>query len=119
MRNTQQAALDRGVITASAGHPAQGVAISAAKRGVRAIIVGPQTAPQVKGDAVRAHGGPTVTVVQAGDSYSDACAHAPTLAQLQDLTFIPAFDDPYVIAGQGTVCMEILRQHPGALHVIF
>lgn len=119
MRNTPQAALDRGVITASAGNHAQGVAISAAKLGVRAIIVVPQTAPQVKVDAVRAHGGPTVTVVQAGDSYSDAYAHAQTLAQQQDLTFIPAFDDPYVIAGQGTVGMEILRQHPGALHAIF
>ncbi|MFY0476213.1 threonine ammonia-lyase, biosynthetic [Achromobacter marplatensis] len=119
MRNTPQAALDRGVITASAGNHAQGVAISAAKLGVRAIIVVPQTAPQVKVDAVRAHGGPTVTVVQEGDSYSDAYAHAQTLAQQQDLTFIPAFDDPYVIAGQGTVGMEILRQHRGALHAIF
>ncbi|PQZ68826.1 threonine ammonia-lyase, biosynthetic [Achromobacter sp. MYb9] len=119
MRNTPQAALDRGVITASAGNHAQGVAISAAKLGVRAIIVVPQTAPQVKVDAVRSHGGPTVTVVQAGDSYSDAYAHAQTLAQQQDLTFIPAFDDPYVIAGQGTVGMEILRQHRGALHAIF
>ncbi|WMD22323.1 threonine ammonia-lyase, biosynthetic [Achromobacter seleniivolatilans] len=119
MRNTPQTALDRGVITASAGNHAQGVAISAAKMGVQAIIVVPQTAPQVKVDAVRAHGGPTVTVVQAGDSYSDAYAHAQTLAQQQDLTFIPAFDDPYVIAGQGTVGMEILRQHPGGLDAIF
>ncbi|MGE6915270.1 threonine ammonia-lyase, biosynthetic [Achromobacter kerstersii] len=119
MRNTPQAALDRGVITASAGNHAQGVAISAAKLGVRAIIVVPQTAPQVKVDAVRAHGGPTVTVVQAGDSYSDAYAHAQTLAQQHEMTFVPAFDDPYVIAGQGTVGMEILRQHAGSLHAIF
>jgi len=119
MRNTPQAARDRGVITASAGNHAQGVAISAAKLGVRAIIVVPQTAPQVKVDAVRAHGGPTVTVIQAGDSYTDAFVHAQTLAQQQDLTFIPAFDDPYVIAGQGTVGMEILRQHPEPLHAIF
>ena len=75
MRNTPQAALDRGVITASAGNHAQGVAISAARLGVRATIVVPQTAPQVKVDAVR-HGGPTVEVVLAGDSYSDAYAHA-------------------------------------------
>jgi len=119
MRNTPRAALERGVITASAGNHAQGVAISAAKLGVRAIIVVPQTAPQVKVDAVRAHGGPTVTVVQAGDSYNDAYAHAQTLAQEQGLTFVPAFDDPYVIAGQGTVGMEILRQHPEPLHAIF
>lgn len=119
MRNTPQAALDRGVITASAGNHAQGVAISAAKLGVRATIVVPQTAPQVKVDAVRAHGGPTVQVVLAGDSYSDAYAHAQTLAAEQNLTFIPAFDDPYVIAGQGTVGMEILRQHPGRLDAVF
>jgi threonine dehydratase len=119
MRNTPRAALDRGVITASAGNHAQGVAISAARMGVRAIIVVPQTTPQVKVDAVKAHGGPTVTVVQAGDSYSDAYAHAQNLACAQDLTFIPAFDDPYVIAGQGTVGMEILRQHAGPLHAVF
>ncbi|CAB3929301.1 threonine ammonia-lyase, biosynthetic [Achromobacter insolitus] len=119
MRNTPQAALERGVITASAGNHAQGVAISAAKMGVRAIIVVPQTTPQVKVDAVKAHGGPTVTVVQAGDSYSDAYGHAQKLASAQDLTFIPAFDDPYVIAGQGTVGMEILRQHAGPLHAVF
>ena len=119
MRNTPQAALDRGVITASAGNHAQGVAISAARLGVRATIVVPQTAPQVKVDAVRAHGGPTVEVVLAGDSYSDAYAHAQTLARRQELTFIPAFDDPYVIAGQGTVGMEILRQMPSAPDVVF
>ncbi len=119
MRNTPQAALERGVITASAGNHAQGVAISAARMGVRAIIVVPQTTPQVKVDAVKAHGGPTVTVVQAGDSYSDAYGHAQKLASAQDLTFIPAFDDPYVIAGQGTVGMEILRQHAGPLHAVF
>ncbi len=119
MRNTPQAALERGVITASAGNHAQGVAISAARLGVRATIVVPQTAPQVKVDAVRAFGGPTVQVVLAGDSYSDAYAYAQTLARDQDLTFIPAFDDPYVIAGQGTVGMEILRQHPGRLDAVF
>lgn len=119
MRNTPQAALERGVITASAGNHAQGVAISAARLGVRATIVVPQTAPQVKVDAVRAFGGPTVQVVLAGDSYSDAYAYAQTLARDQDLAFIPAFDDPYVIAGQGTVGMEILRQHPGPIDAIF
>ncbi|MBR8652282.1 threonine ammonia-lyase, biosynthetic [Achromobacter sp. Marseille-Q0513] len=119
MRNTPQAALDRGVITASAGNHAQGVAISAARLGVRATIVVPQTAPQVKVDAVRAHGGPTVEVVLAGDSYSDAYDHAQTLARQQALTFIPAFDDPFVIAGQGTVGMEILRQMPSAPDVVF
>ena len=95
------------------------MAISAARLGVRATIVVPQTAPQVKVDAVRAHGRPTVEVVLAGDSYSDAYAHAQTLARRQELTFIPAFDDPYVIAGQGTVGMEILRQMPSAPDVVF
>jgi len=112
-------ALERGVITASAGNHAQGVALSAARLGVKAIIVVPQTAPQVKVDAVRVHGGPTVEVVQVGESYSDAYAHALKLQQELGLTFIPAFDDPDVIAGQGTVAMEILRQHQAPIHAIF
>ncbi|KHJ59396.1 pyridoxal-phosphate dependent enzyme, partial [Burkholderia glumae] len=69
-------ALARGVITASAGNHAQGVAFSAARLGVKAVIVVPVTTPQVKVDAVRAHGGPTVEVIQAGESFSDAYAHA-------------------------------------------
>lgn len=119
MANLPGDALARGVITASAGNHAQGVALSAARLGVRAVIVVPQTAPQVKVDAVRAHGGDMVEVVQAGESYSDAYDHAMALQREQALTFIPAFDDPDVIAGQGTVGMEILRQHRGALDAVF
>ena len=91
------------------------MAISAARLGVRATIVPSRRGPQVRRCA---HGGPTVEVVLAGDSYSDAYAHAQTLARRQELTFIPAFD-PYVIAGQGTVGMEILRQMPSAPDVVF
>jgi threonine dehydratase len=112
-------ALQRGVITASAGNHAQGVALSAARMGVKAIIVVPVTTPQVKVDAVRAHGGPTVEVVQVGESYSDAYAHAVKLQEQHGLTFVHPFDDPYVIAGQGTVAMEILSQHQGPIHAIF
>ncbi|OOA03151.1 pyridoxal-phosphate dependent enzyme, partial [Burkholderia cenocepacia] len=95
-------ALARGVITASAGNHAQGVAFSAARMGIKAVIVVPVTTPQVKVDAVRAHGGPSVEVIQAGESYSDAYAHAVKVQQERDLTFVHPFDDPYVIAGQGT-----------------
>ena len=109
----------RGVVTASAGNHAQGVAYSAARLGVRATIVVPTTAPRVKVEATRAHGGATVDVVQAGESYSDAYAHALTLADERGLTFIPAFDDPYVIAGQGTIAMEVLAQHQGPIEAIF
>ncbi|RZT36657.1 biosynthetic threonine ammonia-lyase long form [Cupriavidus agavae] len=119
MANLPPDALARGVITASAGNHAQGVALAAARLGVRAIIVVPQTAPQVKVDAVRTHGGAMVEVVLAGESYSDAYDHAMALQRERALTFIPAFDDPDVIAGQGTVGMEILRQHRGALDAVF
>lgn len=112
-------ALTRGVITASAGNHAQGVAFSAARMGVKAVIVVPVTTPQVKVDAVRAHGGPSVEVIQAGESYSDAYAHALKVQQERDLTFVHPFDDPYVIAGQGTIAMEVLRQHQGPIHAIF
>jgi threonine dehydratase len=108
--------LARGVICASAGNHAQGVALSAHKLGSRAVIVMPTTTPQVKVDAVKALGGEAVLV---GDSYSDAYEHALTLQQQQDLTFVHPFDDPDVIAGQGTVAMEILRQHQGELHAVF
>ncbi|KVH67887.1 threonine ammonia-lyase, biosynthetic [Burkholderia cepacia] len=112
-------ALARGVITASAGNHAQGVAFSAARMGVKAVIVVPVTTPQVKVDAVRAHGGPSVEVIQAGESYSDAYAHAVKVQEERGLTFVHPFDDPYVIAGQGTIAMEILRQHQGPIHAIF
>ena len=108
-----------GVIAASAGNHAQGVALAAAKLGLRATIVMPVTAPQVKIDAVRRLGGTWVEVVLTGDSYSDAQAEAARLQDAHGHTFVHPFDDPAVIAGQATVGMEILRQHPGPLHAIF
>ena len=106
----------RGVICASAGNHAQGVALSAHKLGCRAVIVMPTTTPQVKVDAVRTLG---AEIVLFGDSYSDAAGHAVQLQTEQGLTFVHPFDDPDVIAGQGTVGMEILRQHQGELHAVF
>jgi threonine dehydratase len=107
----------RGVITASAGNHAQGVACSAQKLGLRAVIVMPRTTPSIKVDAVRARGAEVVLV---GDSYSDAQAHCDRLAVELGLTFIHPFDDPLVIAGQGTVGDEIVRHRQGeALHVVF
>ncbi|HCX81338.1 MAG: PLP-dependent threonine dehydratase [Curvibacter sp. RIFCSPHIGHO2_12_FULL_63_18] len=97
----------KGVICASAGNHAQGVALSASRMGVRAVIVMPTTTPQLKVDAVRGFGG---EVVLFGESYSDAYGHAVTLQKKEGLTFVHPFDDPDVIAGQGTVAMEILRQ---------
>ena len=108
--------LARGVIAASAGNHAQGVALSAQKLGCRAVIVMPVTTPQVKIDAVRGRG---AEVVLHGESYSDAAAHATALQAREGLTFVHPFDDPDVIAGQGTVGMEILRQHPGPIDAIF
>lgn len=99
--------LARGVICASAGNHAQGVALSGKKLGSRAVIVMPTTAPQLKIDAVRALGG---EVVLHGEGYSDAYQHAIKLQNQDGLTFIHPFDDPDVIAGQGTVAMEILQQ---------
>ena len=108
--------LARGVIAASAGNHAQGVAFSARRLGARAVIVMPYTTPQLKIDAVRSFGGEVVLV---GESYSDAYQHAVQLMEAEGLTFVHPFDDPYVIAGQGTVGMEILHQHPGPIHAIF
>jgi threonine dehydratase len=99
--------LKKGVICASAGNHAQGVALGASKLGARAVIVMPTTTPQVKVDAVLALGG---EVVLHGDSYSDAYTHAVALQKKQGLTFVHPFDDPDVIAGQGTIAMEMLRQ---------
>ena len=108
--------LAKGVICASAGNHAQGVALGAHKLGSRAVIVMPTTTPSVKVEAVKALGGETVLF---GESYSDAYQHALQLQQQQDLSFVHPFDDPDVIAGQGTVAMEILRQHQGELHAVF
>jgi threonine dehydratase len=107
----------RGVITASAGNHAQGVAYSAQKLRLRAVIVMPQTTPAIKIEAVRALG---AEVVLSGDNYSDAQAHCDRLVADTGLTFIHPFDDPYVIAGQGTVGDEIVRHRQGGeLYAVF
>ena len=116
MAHLPPAQLKRGVICASAGNHAQGVALSAAKLGCRAVIVMPTTTPSVKIEAVKGRGG---EVVLFGDSFTDAYNHALTLEKKLKLTFVHPFDDPYVIAGQGTVGMEILRQHADPIHAIF
>jgi threonine dehydratase len=108
--------LRRGVICASAGNHAQGVALAARRLGATAVIVMPVTAPQVKIEAVKGLGG---TVVLHGESYTEAYAHALEIQEADGLTFVHPFDDPDVIAGQGTVGMEILRQHQGPLDAIF
>jgi threonine dehydratase len=108
--------LARGVICASAGNHAQGVALAAKRLGCRAVVVMPVTTPRLKMDAVQALGG---EVVLHGDSYSDAYAHAAQLQQQEGLSFVHPFDDPDVIAGQGTVAMEVLRQHQGPLDAVF
>src|SRR5206468_5579179 len=105
-----------GVITASAGNHAQGVALSAKHLGIRAVIVMPKTTPDIKVEAVRAL---DAEVVLAGDHYSEAQAHCDRLVEETGLTFIHAFDDPFVIAGQGTIADEIVRQHPRDLAAIF
>ena len=108
--------LAQGVIAASAGNHAQGVALGAKRLGTRAIIVMPVTTPQVKINAVKARGG---EVVLHGDTYDDAYAYARQLEAEKNLTFIHPFDDPDVIAGQGTIGMEILRQYQKPIHAIF
>ncbi|SEN24788.1 threonine ammonia-lyase, biosynthetic [Nitrosomonas marina] len=107
---------NRGVVAASAGNHAQGVALAAKKLGCSATIVMPVTTPQIKVQAVMARG---ATVVLHGDSYNDAYDHAMELTESQQATFIHPYDDPDVIAGQGTIGMEILRQHTGKIHAIF
>jgi threonine dehydratase len=116
MVNLPPAALRRGVIAASAGNHAQGVALSAQKLGCRAMIVMPVTTPQIKVQAVAGRG---AEVVLAGDTYDEAYAHALVLMKRHRLTFVHPYDDPDVIAGQGTIGMEILRDHPGPIDAIF
>ena len=116
MAHLSAAQLERGVICASAGNHAQGVALGAKRLGCKAMIVMPVTTPKVKIDAVRALGG---EVVLAGEGYSDAYLHAQNLQAEKGLTFVHPFDDPDVIAGQGTVAMEILRQHQGPIDAVF
>ena len=106
----------KGVICASAGNHAQGVALAAAKLGCRAVIVMPNTTPSIKIEAVRARGG---EVDVTGDDFDEAAAHARARVAAEGFTFVHPFDDPDVIAGQGTVGLEILRQHPGSLDAVF
>ena len=114
--NLSQTALDKGVIAASAGNHAQGVALAAQKFGVKAVIVMPKTTPAIKIASVRAYG---AKAVLHGDTYDDAYQYAMELVEQEGLTFVHPYDDPDVIAGQGTVGMEILRQYTGDIEAIF
>ena len=116
MSQLPRAALEKGVLAASAGNHAQGVALSAKRLGCKATIVMPVTTPEIKIASVKGLG---ASIVLAGDSYSDAAAAAARLVKEKNYTFIPPYDDPDVIAGQGTVAMEILRQRPSALDAVF
>ncbi|MDR5868639.1 threonine ammonia-lyase, biosynthetic [Halomonas koreensis] len=106
----------KGVIAASAGNHAQGLALAARQMGVKAVIVMPRITPEIKVAAVRARG---AKVVLKGDAFAEAAAHARELIEEHGYTYIPPFDDIDVIAGQGTVAVEILRQTPGRLDAIF
>lgn len=105
-----------GVIAASAGNHAQGVALASEKLGIRAVIVMPHTTPEIKVSSVRNRG---ARVVLHGDTFDEAHAHARQLAQEKGYTFVHPYDDPDVIAGQGTIAMEILRQHPDPIDAVF
>ena len=111
-----QETLAAGIICGSAGNHAQGVALAANRKGIRAVIVMPVTTPSIKVEAVRSLGG---EVVLHGDTYDDAYAHARQLEKEQQLTFIHPFDDPDVIAGQGTIGMEILEQTDEKISAVF
>ena len=111
-----QAERDRGVIAASAGNHAQGVALAAQKLGLKAVIVMPRTTPEIKVDAVRSM---NAEVVLWGDHYSEAQQHCDEIIAKTGMTFVHPFDDPLVIAGQGTIADEILRQRPQGLSAIF
>ncbi|MES9874946.1 MAG: threonine ammonia-lyase, biosynthetic [Candidatus Sedimenticola sp. PURPLELP] len=116
IRSLSEEERQRGVIAASAGNHAQGVALSSKRLGIKALIVMPKTTPPIKVQAVRSHGAKAVLY---GDSYDEAYEHALELVEEKGLTFIHPFDDPEVIAGQGTIGMEILRQHAGAPDAVF
>ena len=109
-------ALDRGVVAASAGNHAQGLALAAARMGVKATIVMPRTTPHIKVDDVKARG---AKVLLHGDTYDEAATFAQNLVKEKGMTYVHPYDDPDVIAGQGTIGMEIVRQHPDALHAVF
>ncbi|AZZ94340.1 threonine ammonia-lyase, biosynthetic [Hahella sp. KA22] len=109
-------AKEKGVIAASAGNHAQGLALAAQKLGVKATIVMPQTTPEIKVNSVRAKG---AKVVLKGDAFDEAAAHAQTLVKEKGYIYIPPYDDEEVIAGQGTVGMEIMWQHTSPIHAVF
>nr|AEQ28336.1 threonine deaminase [Lemna minor] len=116
MANLPREKLEKGVICSSAGNHAQGVALAAQKLGCNAVIVMPVTTPEIKWKSVEKLG---ATVVLVGDSYDEAQSHAKKRAKSEGRTFIPPFDNPNVIMGQGTVGMEIIRQLRGPIHAIF
>lgn len=116
MANLSEVAAKRGVIAASAGNHAQGVAMAGAKLGIKATIVMPVTTPRIKSDAVKSLGG---KVILFGDTYNEAATYAAQLEKEKGYTFVSAFDDPDVIAGQGTVGLEIVRQHSAKIDAIF
>jgi len=106
----------KGVIAASAGNHAQGVALAAQRHGVECLIVMPKTTPTIKVNAVRSLGAKTVLH---GDTYDDACRHATSIAEERGMIFVHPYDDPDVVAGQGTIAMEILHQCTYPIHAIF
>ena len=116
MVHLSEPAREKGVIAASAGNHAQGVALAASKMGLQAVIVMPKTTPEIKVNAVRQWG---AEVVLHGNAYDDAYLYAQKMVQDRDLTFVHPYDDPHVIAGQGTVAMEILNQYPASIDAIF
>ncbi|ROR98861.1 threonine dehydratase [Sinobacterium caligoides] len=116
MAQLSEAERARGVVAASAGNHAQGLAMSAKQLEVKAVIVMPKTTPAIKVDAVRARG---AEVVLHGDAYDDAAAYAQKLVEERGMIYIHPFDDPSVIAGQGTIGMEILRQYQDDIEAIF
>jgi threonine dehydratase len=111
-----QAQRARGVICASAGNHAQGLALAASRARIKSLIVMPRTTPSIKVEAVRRLGG---RILLHGDTYDEAYEEAKRLSKQRGMSFVHPYDDPEVIAGQGTVGMEILRQHPGQLDAIF
>lgn len=116
MANLSHEQLSRGVIASSAGNHAQGVAMSAQILDTTAVIVMPSTTPEVKYRAVAARG---AEVILHGESYTDAYDHAVELMEDRGLTFVHPFDNPWGIAGQGTIGLEILRQYTTAIHAVF
>jgi len=106
----------KGVIAASAGNHAQGLALAASRLGVKATIVMPKTTPRIKIDAVRSYGAKAVLM---GDTFDEASVYAHQLSEKEGLAFIHPYDDPDVIAGQGTVAVEILRQYPEDIDAVF